>query len=369
MSTTALAMADEQAKAFGIQDILSLPDKPLSALQATLLTSHPSMMGLANLLAGSGMVPKAYDQKPGAILVALNTSLRLGMDPLAVMQGLAVINGQPRLWGDLPLALVMRHADFADVEETLENEDQLNKLLAEEKWSDLAEMRKKGYDVDAIGARCKLFRRKPDGTIRESNWFYSIADAGRARLWARFGNGQPTPWVTSPKRMLHFRARGFSAHDLFPDALLGFIVLGEHEEREMIDGSGGPKGGAKVVSLQDRLAERANTVQETTIEGEATVTIVKPVTPADETAQRTDSAETPEAPTTATQGDTQGTLFENPSDRLRRLLDTGEVGKALVLKLARKHIDPEIRLTDLTPEHHPIILAAIDAGDEGEATE
>src|SRR5581483_5778829 len=69
-------------------------------------------------------------------------------------------------------------------------------------------------------------KRKDDPTpIRQK---FSVTDAKTAKLWGKTGyNGQPTPWITNPGRMLQMRARGFALRDAFPDVLRGLISAEE----------------------------------------------------------------------------------------------------------------------------------------------
>ena len=53
-------------------------------------------------------------------------------------------------------------------------------------------------------------------------------DAKTAKLWMKESyTGKDTPWITSPKRMLAMRARGFGLRDKFADALRGMILAEE----------------------------------------------------------------------------------------------------------------------------------------------
>jgi hypothetical protein len=65
---------------------------------------------------------------------------------------------------------------------------------------------------------------------------FSVADAKQAGLWQRRGaNGQPTPWVTYPQRMLRARALGLALRDVFADVLMGLMIY------EELVGSRGPE--------------------------------------------------------------------------------------------------------------------------------
>ncbi len=62
----------------------------------------------ADLLIESKMLPKSYkDATAATIVVALQFGMELGLQPLQSLQNIASINGQPGIWGDAALALVL----------------------------------------------------------------------------------------------------------------------------------------------------------------------------------------------------------------------------------------------------------------------
>jgi hypothetical protein len=143
---------------------------------------------VSKLIAHSGMVPKDYIGKPGAVLVAIEMGHELGLSPMSAIQNIAVINGRPSLWGDAMLALCASHRDCEDIVETL--------------------------DEKTMTATCMVKRRGRSPVERT----FSMADAKTAGLAGKQG-----PWSQYPKRMLQQRARGFALRDAFPDALRGVV--------------------------------------------------------------------------------------------------------------------------------------------------
>ncbi|HYI85040.1 MAG TPA: recombinase RecT [Acetobacteraceae bacterium] len=158
------------------------------------------VLRLSDLLAKSSMVPADYAGKPENVVVAVLWGREVGLGPLQALQNIAVINGRPAVWGDAALALVRAHPACEAVREGVEG------------------------DGDARHGWCEAKRR---GQAPERRTF-SVADAKRAKLWGKTGkNGNPTPWVTYPDRMLQLRARGFALRDVFADALRGVITVEE----------------------------------------------------------------------------------------------------------------------------------------------
>jgi len=149
---------------------------------------------LAEILADSELVPKDFRGKPGNCLVGMQWGSELGLKALQSLQGIAVINGRPSIWGDTMLAIVRASP--------------LCEYVVE--------------DADAAGtAVCRVKRRGEPEQIRT----FSDADAKTAGLAGKAG-----PWVTNPKRMKQMRARAFALRDVFTDILRGMHMAEESQD-------------------------------------------------------------------------------------------------------------------------------------------
>jgi hypothetical protein len=147
-------------------------------------------MEFAKIIASSDMVPKDYVNKPGNVLVAVQTGAELGLKPMQSLQGISVINGRPSIWGDAMRALVISHPEFEDLHE----------------------------DKQDTHCTVTLKRRGRSAVVST----FTIEDAKKAGLAGKSG-----PWQTAPKRMLQMRAFAFAARDLFADALKGIKSIEE----------------------------------------------------------------------------------------------------------------------------------------------
>ncbi len=147
-------------------------------------------MEFANIIAKSDMVPKDYINKPGNVLVAVQTGAELGLKPMQSLQGISVINGRPSIWGDAMRALVISHPEFEDLQE----------------------------DKQDTHCTVTLKRRGRSAVVST----FSMEDAKKAGLAGKTG-----PWQTAPRRMLQMRAFAFAARDLFADALKGIKSIEE----------------------------------------------------------------------------------------------------------------------------------------------
>lgn len=127
--------------------------------------STAEAMELAKTLASSQLIPKAFQQRPGDVFVAMMWSHSLGIPIVQGLQGIAVINGKPSLYGDALLAVCMGSGQMADIEETVTG------------------------SADNLTATCKVTRRgKPTPVVST----FSIADARAAGLLGKPGRGNST---------------------------------------------------------------------------------------------------------------------------------------------------------------------------------
>jgi len=162
--------------------------------QGVQLASLEDAYRFANAIVASGFAPKGME-KPESVLVAIQLGAELGLTPMAALQNTAVINGRPAIYGDAALALVRASG-----------------LLTSYKEEEIGEP-----NTDAHGYRVSATRG--DASTVET---FTVADAKRAKLWAKAG-----PWTDYPKRMLRFRARGYVLRDLFGDVLKGLRTVEE----------------------------------------------------------------------------------------------------------------------------------------------
>jgi len=162
--------------------------------QGVQLASLEDAYRFANAIVASGFAPRGME-KPEAVLVAIQLGAELGLTPMAAIQNTAVVNGRPAIYGDAALALVRASG-----------------LLTSYKEEEIGEP-----NSDAHGYRVTAARG--DASTVET---FTVADAKRAKLWAKSG-----PWTDYPKRMLRFRARGYVLRDLFGDVLKGLRTVEE----------------------------------------------------------------------------------------------------------------------------------------------
>ena len=179
-------------------------DKPVPiGNRGLVLHSLEEMQRFAKLILASNMTPKHYtqgspSQQIANVCVALQYGMELGLSPMQSLQGVAVINGKPTLYGDSLLALCYASGLVESFVEKFEGEG------------------------EATIAICSVTRK---GVAEPITRRFGIMNAKLANLW-----GKPGPWKQYPDRMLQMRARGFALRDAFADYLRGVISAEEAQD-------------------------------------------------------------------------------------------------------------------------------------------
>ena len=179
-------------------------DKPVPiGNRGLVLHSLEEMQRFAKLILASNMTPKHYtqgspSQQIANVCVALQYGMELGLSPMQSLQGVAVINGKPTVYGDSLLALCYASGLVESFVEKFEGEG------------------------EATIAICSVTRK---GVAEPITRRFGIKNAKLANLW-----GKPGPWKQYPARMLQMRARGFALRDAFADYLRGVISAEEAQD-------------------------------------------------------------------------------------------------------------------------------------------
>lgn len=174
-------------------------------------------MQLAETLAASQLIPKNFQGKPNDVFVAMMWSANLGVPVLQGIQGIAVINNKPSIYGDLGLAVCMNSGLMEGIKE---------EIIEGSKKAIL----RGGRETPNLIARCTVRRKgNADPFVSE----FSVQDAARAGLWEKQG-----PWTQYPKRMLQMRARAFALRNAFPDRLMGMSFAEEMQDIVDVSESG-----------------------------------------------------------------------------------------------------------------------------------
>lgn len=161
---------------------------------------------VSRILCTSGVLPKAYDS-PEKVLTAITLARELGLKPLSALKNIAVINGSPSIWGELPLGIVRNSGLLEKIDEFCIDKDY--KPICFEN---------KNINAEIFAAVCVIKRKNED--IR--SFYYSSEDA------AKNPNGKNQVWVSYRSIMMKRRARSIALKDVFGD-LLGGVSIAEYD--------------------------------------------------------------------------------------------------------------------------------------------
>lgn len=166
----------------------------------------------ADTLSKSDLLPKEYKGNSSNIMLAFKTGRSLGLDRLQSLQHTVTINGRTRVYGDMMLALAMKHDDYQDIifeyGDDVETDDDHGKLPSFVKCIVKAKGR---VDVESL---------------------YRVEDAQKNPNY----KNKFTPWMNGhARRMMKFRAQSFALRDAFPDKLTGIYDEYEFEEIQTVN--------------------------------------------------------------------------------------------------------------------------------------
>lgn len=150
------------------------------------------------IYAKSGILPNSFNT-PEKVFTGMKYAREIGLTgEISALRNIAVINGTPSIWGDLPLALCLKSGQLEKISES--------------------------FDEKTNTAICKLKRKGFDEITRT----FSYAQAKFAGLMGEKNN----VWKTFPQRMAQMKARSHALKDIFADILLG-VVIAEYEFNTM----------------------------------------------------------------------------------------------------------------------------------------
>lgn len=208
--------------------------------QAFAPLDHRQLIGFVKQMIQAKALPRHLKTVP-EVLSAWNYAAQLRLPPQPSLRNIAVIEGTPSLFGDLPLALVQRHDEFVYYEEfTIDSE--YKKICFENK----------NLDAKIFGGVVKLQRL---GMKEPHSFSFTMADAERAGLLRRAKNGMP--WEAYPQVMIVRRARIIAIRALFADALSGAAIAEDFGYApDLRDVNPNPNDNSKANILNERFKEQ-----------------------------------------------------------------------------------------------------------------
>lgn len=178
--------------------------------QALTLRDHTQLARFVDQLILAKAIPR-HLQNREQVIAAWNFAAQLMLPPQPSLRNIAVIEGTPSLFGDLPLALVQRHKEFMYYEEFNIDAD-YNRICFENK----------NLTSEVFGGIVLLQRK---GMKQAQSFAFVKTDAERAGILRRAKPGMP--WQAYPQVMYIRRARIMAIRALFADAITGSQIAEE----------------------------------------------------------------------------------------------------------------------------------------------
>ncbi|MGV8130666.1 MAG: hypothetical protein ACP5N7_01025 [Candidatus Pacearchaeota archaeon] len=196
-------MHEETKKEIVIQTTQEISISENGDIQARTLTE---LYRVSNMLCRSGILPKAYDT-PEKVATAITLARELGLMPLSALKNIAVINGSPSIWGELPLGII-RNSGLLE---------KINEFCIDKDYKQIC-FENKNIEAEIFAAICIIKRKNED----ERSFHYSQDDV------AKHPNCNNQVWKSYKSIMMKRRARAIALKDVFGD-LLGGVSIAEYD--------------------------------------------------------------------------------------------------------------------------------------------
>lgn len=168
---------------------------------------HTQLMGYIRQMIRAKAIPR-HLETPEQVLCAWNYAAQLMLPPQPSLRNIAVIEGTPSLFGDLPLALVQRHDEFLDYSE----------MVCDKEYEEIC-FENKNLNAEHFAAVVFIQRK---GMKKPKSYSFTVEDATKAGInKEKTKNGRETVWAKYPKDMLIRKARIRAIRAHFADALSG----------------------------------------------------------------------------------------------------------------------------------------------------
>lgn len=203
-------------------------------------------LDLAQDIARSGLAPSSFGNDANKIFVAMVHGAELGLNAMQALQGIAVINGRPAVWGTTLMALVDRARIVKRRSAGCLPLSAVQKIR-QGTWEGRTSAN--GDLIDALAVRIKdrleqleADKAKLDGSYQCGYAVFQVDDDIHVQLFDTVNAhragllGKKGPWSDYPERMLRHRAVTYLARDTCSAALSG--LAGQPTAEEVIDMDG-----------------------------------------------------------------------------------------------------------------------------------
>lgn len=185
-----------------------------------------ALMKQASLLAGSDIIPLAFQKKPSNVLIACNMANRMHADPLSIMQNLQVIHGNPTFSAKFLIGTFNTCGRFSSIKYEFFGEK------GSDEWGCRACSTEYSTKEKIVGPDVTISMAKKEG-------WYSKKD--------KHGN-ECSKWQTMPQLMLQYRAATFLIRTTAPEISLGLTTEEVIDLKPAEDGTYAVQAEANVVN-------------------------------------------------------------------------------------------------------------------------
>jgi len=173
-----------------------------------IVTTMDQKVAMIQAAISGGMLPKRYNNV-GMVLSAMRYAAEVGLgESMVALRQIGIVDGNPCLYGDLPLSLCLKSGKLESMNEFFLDKDQIKICIENKNMNNPAE-----YAV------CQV-KRLGDSEVLTT--YFSMQDAKNAGLSSR------GTWLKYPRVMLKYRARSEALKGKFADFLNG-IGIGEYD--------------------------------------------------------------------------------------------------------------------------------------------
>ena len=219
------------------------PDTPLSFYSAG---GFELMQRAALLLSRGTLLPEAYreeiiDKKTGLArknsaalsncVVALNMAMRLGADPLMIMQNLYIVEGRPAWSSQFVIASINSCGKFTPLRFDIENLGEKEVKYAARQWNAQAKRYEDVIRQEVVEDKsCVAWAIEKESGERIEGPRVSVEMAVKEGWHGKNGS----KWKTMPEVMLRYRAASFFGKLYAPELLMGLQTAEEQREETLL---------------------------------------------------------------------------------------------------------------------------------------
>lgn len=181
---------------------------------------------VAQVFAGSQLVPQHYQGSASNCFVAMQMSIRLNVDPMMFMQNTFVIHGKPGMLSQLVIALINARGPFEGPIQ----------------WKFTGKGKERACTAYA--------KHKTTSEVCEATVSWAMATA---EGWT---TKKGSKWQTMPDLMFQYRSAAFLGRLYCPECLMGMRTIDELNDIKANEETNGDAPAAGVAGLKDRMAKQ-----------------------------------------------------------------------------------------------------------------